>query len=60
MRHEMTKDAILSVVRHVLTFGGGFLVAKGWADAAMIEAAVAAIVTLATVGWGIWDKKARA
>jgi hypothetical protein len=28
----MNKDQILGLVRHALTFGGGFLVTKGWSD----------------------------
>lgn len=52
----MSKEAILGIVRHALTFGGGFVIAKGWADAAVIEQAVAALVTLAGIGWSVWDK----
>lgn len=52
----MTKEAILGIVRHALTFGGGFLVAKGLADAGTIDQGVAALITLLGFGWSIWDK----
>jgi hypothetical protein len=54
------KDAVLSVIRHVLTIGGTYLVSKGILDAGAVEQAIGAIVTLGAVGWGIWDKKGRA
>ena len=28
----MTRDQFLGIVRHVLTFGGGYLIAKGVVD----------------------------
>lgn len=56
----MTKDSILSVLRHVLTFGGGFLVTNGTLVESDMQAAVGAIITLAGIAWGVFDKKQRA
>jgi hypothetical protein len=53
----MNMDAILGVVRHVLTFGGGFLVAKGWLDADTLTQGVAALATLIGLGWSIFAKR---
>lgn len=54
----MNKDMILGLVRHVLTFGGGFLIAKGFFDQAMLDAVVPAVLTLVGVIWSAVDKKA--
>lgn len=56
----MSLDSILSVVRHILTFGGGFLVTNGTLGQSEMETAVGAIITLAGIAWGIFDKKQRA
>lgn len=53
----MNKDMILGLVRHVLTFGGGFVVAKGWIDAAGANEAVGAIAALIGVLWSAYDKR---
>ena len=52
----MTKEAILGIIRHALTFGGGFLVAKGYADAGALDQGVAALITVIGLGWSVWDK----
>lgn len=54
----MNKDMVLGVVRHILTFGGGIVAAKGWADAATMSEVVGALMTIIGVGWSIWAKKA--
>ena len=53
----MNMEAVLGVVRHILTFGGGFLVAKGWLDADTLTQAVAAIASLVGVVWSVIAKK---
>ncbi len=55
----MNRDAILGVVRHVLTFAGGFAVAKGKIDAPGLEMAVGAVITLVGVAWSAIDKANR-
>ena len=52
----MTKEVLLGLLRHVLTFGGGLLVTKGLADASMVNEAVGAIITLAGIGLSIKNK----
>lgn len=53
----MKKDQILGIVRHLLTFAGGFVVAKGIADAALIQEAIGGIVTIIGAIWSISVKK---
>ena len=52
----MNWEMIRGVVRHILTFGGGFLVTNGVADAAQVETAVGALVALIGVAWSIYRK----
>ena len=54
----MNKDTIFGIIRHVLTFGGGYLVAKGVFDQAALNAVVPAVITIAGVVWSMIDKKA--
>ena len=49
------KDSALSVIRHILTFIGGFLVAKGWLSEAGLEI-VGAILAAIGVVWGAVDE----
>lgn len=51
------KESLLSLARHVLTFAGGFVVAKGWADEATVQAIVGALITIGGAAWGIIDKQ---
>lgn len=54
----MNWDAISGIVRHILTFGGGYLVTKGVVDEATMQAAVGAVVTLGGVVWSVVSKRA--
>ena len=53
----MNKDMILGLVRHVLTFGGGYIVAANIADAALVNEAIGAIMSLVGIGWSIYAKR---
>lgn len=53
----MTKDVILGFVRHLLTFGGGFIAADGLAAADEVTTAVSALVTLVGFVWSVVEKK---
>lgn len=53
----MNKEAILGVVRHILTAAGGYLVAKGQVDAEVVAQAVGAIVTLVGLAWSVIQKQ---
>lgn len=49
----MNKERIMGVARHVLTFGGGYAVAKGWVSEADMLELVGAGATLIGLGWSI-------
>lgn len=53
----MKKEQILGIIRHILTFAGGFVVAKGLADAALIQESVGGLVTIIGAIWSISAKK---
>ena len=46
----------LGLIRHLLTFGGGFLITKGVADEATVTGMVGALVTVIGGAWSIYDK----
>ena len=48
---------ILGVVRHVLTFAGGFLITKGIIDEALSQEIIGGVVSLVGLVWSIWTKK---
>lgn len=49
-------ETILGLIRHVLTFAGGYLVAKGHINDAGMQEAVAAIVSLVGIIWSALAK----
>ena len=55
---KFTREQVLGILRHVLTFAGGLIVAKGVADAAMVETIVGSVATLIGAVWSIVAKKA--
>lgn len=52
----MNWEQISSILRHVLTFGGGFAVAKGWVSAETMTGLVGAIITVGGVVWSLFNK----
>lgn len=55
----MTMTFILAMLRHILTFGGGALVAKGYSDQATADAIIGAVLTLVGGVWSIVEKQKR-
>ena len=53
----MKKKEVIGLIRHALTFAGGWLVTKGIGDPASVQAIVGAIVTVVGAVWSIIDKK---
>ena len=47
----MNKEQVLGIVRHVLTFGGGWLVAKGILDEGTVLEIVGAVITILGAVW---------
>ena len=53
----MNKDQVLGLVRHILTFGGGILVAKGLASDAMSTELIGSLISVVGIVWSIVSKK---
>lgn len=50
-------DAVMGLVRHLLTTGGGFLAAKGIVASSQVEPLVGAVLVLIGVAWSVINKK---
>lgn len=55
----MNKDKILGIVRHVLTFAGGYLVAKGIVSESALPEAISGLLTIVGIVWSVFDKNDR-
>lgn len=53
---KLTKEQLLGIVRHTITFIGGILVMKGLADDSMVQEVLGGVTTLASAIWSIVDK----
>ena len=53
----MDQQQLLGIVRHVLTFGSGFIVAKGWVDESLAAEIVTVGVGLFGVIWSVISKR---
>lgn len=56
----MNKEQIMGLIRHVLTFVGGIIVAKGLASDAMSSELIGGIMTVVGATWSVLSKKATA
>ena len=52
----MTKEQILGIARHIMTFAGGFLVVKGYLDEGILNELIGGSIALAGTVWSILDK----
>lgn len=48
---------LASLIRHILTAAGGFLVAKGLASADQVGELAGAAVSISGVAWSMWKNK---
>ncbi len=55
---KLSREQVLGIVRHILTFAGGLAIAKGMVDAAMVETIVGSAATLIGAIWSVVAKKA--
>ena len=53
----MNWEMVWGFARHILTFGGGFLVADGVLDAEMLNSVIGAVGTIGGVVWSIIAKR---
>lgn len=54
---KLTKEQVLGIVRHTLTFVGGIIVMKGLVDEATVTEIIGGIMTLTGTIWSVIDKK---
>ena len=54
---KLTKEQLLGIVRHGLTFIGGLLLMKGLVDEAILSEISGAVITLTGAIWSIINKK---
>jgi hypothetical protein len=52
----MKKEQIIGIIRHILTFAGGVIIAKGLATDAVILELIGSVTTLIGGVWSIVDK----
>jgi hypothetical protein len=52
----MNREQIFGVVRHVLTFVGGFFVVKGYIDESLLNELIGGALALAGTVWSVIDK----
>jgi hypothetical protein len=53
---KLTKEQIIGIVRHGLTFVGGILIMKGLVDESTSQEVIGGIITLVGTVWSIIDK----
>jgi len=53
---NIMQSAVIALLRHLLTFIGGTLVAKGILDATALTELIGAIITLVSTGWMLVSK----
>jgi hypothetical protein len=53
----MSKEKILGIIRHTLTFVGGILVMKGLVDEAIVSEVIGGVMTLTGTIWSVLNKK---
>jgi hypothetical protein len=57
MKMKLSKEQLLGIVRHGLTFVGGLLLMKGIVDEAMLSEISGAVITLTGAIWSVINKK---
>jgi hypothetical protein len=55
---KLTKEQVLGIIRHALTFVGGVFVMRGLVDETIVTEIVGGVVTLTGAIWSIVAKKA--
>lgn len=54
---ELLKNTLLGVVRHVVTYGAGFLSANGWITGEQEQGLIGSVLFLASLVWSSLSKK---
>jgi hypothetical protein len=54
---KLTKEQIMGIIRHSLTFIGGIFIMKGLVDEPIVNEIIGGVMTLTGTIWSIVDKK---
>jgi hypothetical protein len=54
---KLSKEQLMGIVRHALTFIGGIVVMKGLVDETMVTEIIGGVMTLVGAVWSVIDKK---
>lgn len=54
---KLSKEQVLGIARHVLTFAAGIVVAKGLVEESLAAELIGGILAVAAGVWSIVDKK---
>jgi hypothetical protein len=54
---KLTKEQVLGIVRHTLTFVGGIVVMKGLVDETVVTEIIGGVMTLTGTIWSVINKK---
>ena len=57
IKMKLTKEQLLGIVRHTLTFIGGIVIARGLVDETLVTECIGGVLTLTGAIWSIIDKK---
>lgn len=53
---KLTKEQVLGIIRHTLTFVGGILIMKGLIDESTAQEIIGGVVTLTGTIWSVISK----
>lgn len=53
---KLTKEQVLGIVRHTLTFVGGILIMKGLIDESTVQEIIGGVITLTGTIWSVVTK----
>jgi len=56
MKIKLTKEQVLGIVRHTMTFVGGIIMAKGLIDEEIVTEITGAVLTLVGSIWSVVGK----
>jgi hypothetical protein len=57
---KMTKEQVMGIIRHALTFVGGILIVQGIAAEGIVTEAIGAVVTAVGAVWSVIKNKTAA
>jgi hypothetical protein len=53
---NIQQEQVLGVIRHIITFGGGYLVSRGKLSPTDVETIAGIVAAIVGVGWSFYSK----